>query len=71
MNKKIIIHKIKWQKITLEGWSIRFHSSTKSICSNLNVEPLFKIRYNNKDHWHGNGSKNWKKVNCKKCLKSK
>lgn len=75
MNKKII-HKIRWQIITIDGWYIRLtqikqEQGFRSLCNGMKVD-AFYIAHKKwgrlKQYW-GNGSIKWKNVTCKNCRK--
>jgi hypothetical protein len=73
---KKIIHKIKWQIVSVEGWyihpsQVRDNQCFRSLCSNIKLK-AFSIKHKRwkrlVKHW-GNGSVGWKNVTCKNCLK--
>lgn len=74
--KKKVIHKIKWQIVSVEGWSIhpsqvRSNQGFRALCCGAQVT-VFRIAHKRwghlKKYW-GNGSIGWKNVTCKNCRK--
>jgi hypothetical protein len=75
MDKKIIVHKAKWQNVTASGWKVRLNKGIMPLCNHPSSKPYLsrfhKKKYGNKWHKWGNGSVRWKNVTCKVCLKMK
>jgi hypothetical protein len=78
VKKKKIIHKIKWQKVALEGWTINYLSikgkgGFKSLCCNSLVTAFHikHVKWKRLPIYWGNGSIKWENVTCKNCLKKR
>jgi hypothetical protein len=70
---KIVIHKLKWQSLTLEGWCIRpnqinFSRGYCSLCNGMSVDSYHRSSFS-PYRYYGNGAIKWKHVTCKNCLK--